>query len=184
MCIALNLSLSFAPFSEASCAVFFTPFNERGRVLPSVGECAWMWEGVPQCGRVCPSVGGCVPVWEGVPLYLWYVCAWSVGVLVTCTYDECIWVFIWLQNVSATWQRPMWLKHPEISCYWFIDSATYVRICQTFVSCVKCICSSRSIRQLSQHSNEVLYNNWYIIYDTVKDNLVTCHNIACELCPP
>ena len=69
------------------CSIFwgilcciFTPFNERGRVLPSVGECAWMWEGVPQCGRVCPSVRGCalvsvicVRVKCGCPchMYLW-----------------------------------------------------------------------------------------------------------------
>ena len=38
-----------------------------GRVCPSVGGCAPVWEGVPQCGRVCPSVLGCVPVCEGVP---------------------------------------------------------------------------------------------------------------------
>ena len=44
-----------------------------GRVCPSVGGYAPVWEGVPQCGRVCPSVGGCAYcgrvclVWEGVP---------------------------------------------------------------------------------------------------------------------
>ena len=32
------------------------PFNERGRVLPSVGGCAWMWEGASQCERVCPCI--------------------------------------------------------------------------------------------------------------------------------
>ena len=42
-------------------------FNDSGKVLPSIGGCASMWEGVSQCGRVCPSVGGCPPVWEGVP---------------------------------------------------------------------------------------------------------------------
>ena len=38
-----------------------------GRVCPSVGGCAPVWEDVPPCGRVCPSVGGYVPVWQGVP---------------------------------------------------------------------------------------------------------------------
>ena len=60
------------------------PFNECGRVYPSVGGCSPVWEGVPQCGRVRPSMGGCPPVWEGVSLY---VCMLGVGVLVTCTYD-------------------------------------------------------------------------------------------------
>ena len=46
------------------------PFNERGRVYPSVGGCSPVWEGVPQCGRVRPSMGGCPPVWEGVSPYV------------------------------------------------------------------------------------------------------------------
>ena len=25
------------------------------------------WEGDPQYGKVCPSMGGCAPVWDNVP---------------------------------------------------------------------------------------------------------------------
>ena len=87
-----------------------------------------------QCVRVCPSVGGCVPEWEDVS-----DCA-SVG--------GCARVYLICACVCEVW----------VSLSYILMTDTQVHLCVCLITgCFGHVAkTSRSIRQLSQHSNVLL----------------------------
>ena len=46
----------------------------------------------------------------------------------------------------CSWRRPTWPKHPAISCYWLIDSATYVYAHQDLFASCHNICSNELLQ--------------------------------------
>ena len=74
-----------------------------------------MCEDVPQCGRVFPSVGGSAPVWEGAPQYgrvcpCMCVCKMWVSLSHVLMMDTQVHLSVCSYNCIG--HVATWLKHP------------------------------------------------------------------------